>query len=44
MAISVARMTVRALKKHKKYLKEFTGKNGIPKYPRERKAIFPFIL
>ena len=39
LVVSVYQMTVWALKKHRNYKKEF-GKE----YPRNRKAIFPFIL
>ncbi|KAI9219070.1 3-oxo-5-alpha-steroid 4-dehydrogenase-domain-containing protein [Blastocladiella britannica] len=35
--VAVGQMYVWAVKKHKQYLKEF------PKYPKERKAMFPFI-
>ena len=29
--------------RHKRYLKEFNGEDGKPNYPRNRKALFPFI-
>ena len=37
-------MVIWALGKHKNYRREFNGSNGVPQYPRGRKAIFPFIL
>merc|ERR1712137_190024 len=33
-----------AIAKHKRYRKEFTGENGTEKYPRNRKALVPFII
>ena len=30
--------------RHKKYIKEFDGKEGRPVYPRSRKALIPFII
>lgn len=33
-----------ALKKHRLYKKEFDGKDGRKQYPRNRKAIVPFLL
>eukprot|EP01016_Furgasonia_blochmanni_P041870 TRINITY_DN549_c0_g1_i4.p1 TRINITY_DN549_c0_g1~~TRINITY_DN549_c0_g1_i4.p1 ORF type:complete len:240 (-),score=29.92 TRINITY_DN549_c0_g1_i4:180-899(-) len=33
-----------AKEKHTKYLKEFDGKEGRPKYPSGRKAIFPYLF
>eukprot|EP01017_Pseudomicrothorax_dubius_P050261 TRINITY_DN9483_c0_g1_i2.p1 TRINITY_DN9483_c0_g1~~TRINITY_DN9483_c0_g1_i2.p1 ORF type:complete len:316 (+),score=91.32 TRINITY_DN9483_c0_g1_i2:73-948(+) len=33
-----------ALKRHRRYRKEFDGKEGRPLYPKNRKAIIPFII
>jgi len=38
LVVSVVQMTIWALKKHKRYREEF------PNYPKNRKAIFPWIL
>lgn len=38
-AVSSAQMTLWALKKHKAYKREFGDK-----YPRNRKAMYPFLL
>eukprot|EP01015_Nassula_variabilis_P012318 TRINITY_DN1999_c0_g2_i1.p3 TRINITY_DN1999_c0_g2~~TRINITY_DN1999_c0_g2_i1.p3 ORF type:complete len:115 (+),score=15.18 TRINITY_DN1999_c0_g2_i1:206-550(+) len=42
--VSTVTMTLWALKKHRRYFKEFDGKDGRPKYPRNRKAMFPYII
>jgi very-long-chain enoyl-CoA reductase len=42
--VSTGQMLIWALKKHKNYRKEFNGEDGKPKYPRGRKAMFPFVI
>jgi len=42
--VSALQMTQWALDKQRRYRKEFTGENGTQKFPRGRKAIFPFVL
>jgi len=42
--VSTGQMLIWALKKHKNYKKEFNGEDGKPKYPRNRKAMFPFVI
>ena len=42
--VGAAQMTLWALQKHKRYGREFDGKDGKDVYPKSRKAIVPFIL
>jgi len=39
-----AQMLDWAIKKHKRYKKDFDGKEGRPSYPKNRKAMIPFII
>jgi len=43
MAQGAFQMYFWAIAKHKRYIREFTGENGTEKYPRNRKALVPFI-
>lgn len=42
--VGAAQMTLWAIQKHKRYRKEFDGKDGREAYPKGRRAIVPFIL
>ena len=42
--VSAVRLVALALKKHQAYQLAFDGYQGRPKYPKERKAILPFLL
>lgn len=44
MAMSFAIMTLVALKRHDEYLREFNGENEKPLYPKERRALIPFLI
>jgi len=43
LIVGTGQMLQWAVKKHKKYINEFDGKEGRPKYPK-RKAMIPFII
>jgi len=43
LLVGGGQMTVWAIGKHNAYKKEFTGENGIEKYPR-RNIVFPFLF
>jgi len=44
LILGTAQMWAWALDKHRRYRKDFDGKEGRPLYPRNRKVMFPFIL
>ncbi len=44
LVVGAAQMTVWAIAKHKRYRKEFDGKEGREMYPRGRKILIPFIF
>jgi len=37
-------MSIRALEKHQNYIKEFNGQEGKELFPKNTKAIIPYIL
>lgn len=44
LGMSFVIMTLVALRKHDDYLREFNGENGKPLYPKERRALIPFLI
>jgi len=44
LLMGTGQMWVWAVQKHRRYKKDFDGKEGRPLYPRNRKVMFPFLL